>query len=400
MAGPPSVASPQARTMVPATGAVSCPPGCAGGGDRAGPGRRVPAPPAAAGRAAASPACFWRSAQVAAASRAPRPPLPRWASSSASTPRSVSAREAVIGGALRGGLRRPRPGGLLAGLCGGDLLVERRASACCAASAAASFGVSACKAAVAAASRAPARAAAPRLPGSSWRAMPRSTSTPRSVSSGAAGTASSVSAGIQRQPLDQRQQRLHRLGPGSGAAWASASWRRLGRARSHAASRRPAPSRVLGWRRRCRGGDPLGGEARVASAAHRRRRAWAASCWRARARQVALPASALLASAGVAASGPWRAGGACAARARSGRVSEGESAFRLHVTRATDRRARSFPSGCFRPISRSSVGATSASRPSSSAVAPPPISSTGTGLVVCAVCGPPVAGSRISSQLP
>ncbi len=29
-----------------------------------------------------------------------------------------------------------------------------------------------------------------------------------------------------------------------------------------------------------------------------------------------------------------------------------------------------------------------------------PTSSTGTGLVVCAVCGPPVSGSRISSQLP
>ena len=31
---------------------------------------------------------------------------------------------------------------------------------------------------------------------------------------------------------------------------------------------------------------------------------------------------------------------------------------------------------------------------------PPPTSSTGTGLVVCDVCGPPVTGSRISSQLP
>ena len=42
------------------------------------------------------------------------------------------------------------------------------------------------------------------------------------------------------------------------------------------------------------------------------------------------------------------------------------------------------------------VGARSARRPSPSEALPPPASSTGTGLVVCEVCGPPVTGSRIN----
>jgi tripartite-type tricarboxylate transporter receptor subunit TctC len=56
--------------------------------------------------------------------------------------------------------------------------------------------------------------------------------------------------------------------------------------------------------------------------------------------------------------------------------------------------------GFGRPISASKVGARSASRPSANATSPPPISSNGTGPVVWDVCGPPVTGSRIISQLP
>ncbi len=58
------------------------------------------------------------------------------------------------------------------------------------------------------------------------------------------------------------------------------------------------------------------------------------------------------------------------------------------AARAASARIREWPvisSGCFNPISCSSVGATSASLPSWIAEAPPPIRNTGTGLVVCAV---------------
>jgi hypothetical protein len=45
-------------------------------------------------------------------------------------------------------------------------------------------------------------------------------------------------------------------------------------------------------------------------------------------------------------------------------------------------------SGFGRPMRSNSVGETSASRPAVSVASPPPISSTGTGFVVCDVCGP------------
>ena len=59
-------------------------------------------------------------------------------------------------------------------------------------------------------------------------------------------------------------------------------------------------------------------------------------------------------------------------------------------------------SGCGSPISASTVGARSAKRPPARnlASAGPPTRITGTGLVVWAVCGPPVAGSIMVSQLP
>src|SRR5262249_38989780 len=59
--------------------------------------------------------------------------------------------------------------------------------------------------------------------------------------------------------------------------------------------------------------------------------------------------------------------------------------------------------GFSRPSIWSIVGATSEMRPCGTSFAPLRVGSTrtnGTGLVVCAVCGAPVTGSRISSQLP
>ena len=69
---------------------------------------------------------------------------------------------------------------------------------------------------------------------------------------------------------------------------------------------------------------------------------------------------------------------------------------------AVERRQNTVISGgTASPIRSSSVGARSASRPlRSRAPAGPPTSATGTRLVVCAVCGPPVTGSIIVSQLP
>jgi hypothetical protein len=57
-------------------------------------------------------------------------------------------------------------------------------------------------------------------------------------------------------------------------------------------------------------------------------------------------------------------------------------------------------SGFGKPMRSSSVGEISANRPDANPTSPPPMSTTGTGFVVCDVCGPPVPGSRISSQLP
>ena len=57
--------------------------------------------------------------------------------------------------------------------------------------------------------------------------------------------------------------------------------------------------------------------------------------------------------------------------------------------------------GFGRSISSSKVGAMSARRPSATSERlRAPSSNSGTGLVVCEVCGPPVSGSRIISQLP
>ncbi len=73
------------------------------------------------------------------------------------------------------------------------------------------------------------------------------------------------------------------------------------------------------------------------------------------------------------------------------------------MTRSSiDQRHRpSSPAACGSSISASSVGAMSARRPSRKRdlLAGRP-AATGTGFVVCAVCGPPVTGSRIISQLP
>src|SRR6185312_1068102 len=57
--------------------------------------------------------------------------------------------------------------------------------------------------------------------------------------------------------------------------------------------------------------------------------------------------------------------------------------------------------GCSRPSIARSVGPTSQrAPPERSGESPAPTVMKGTGLVVCAVCGPPVSGSIISSQFP
>ena len=79
---------------------------------------------------------------------------------------------------------------------------------------------------------------------------------------------------------------------------------------------------------------------------------------------------------------------------RAGAEGLRKSSFRAAATR------RSFPSAAAIPSAPAgSARGRRAGRPRASPL-PPPTSSTGTGLVVCEVCGPPVTGSRINSQLP
>src|SRR5262245_13356356 len=91
-------------------------------------------------------------------------------------------------------------------------------------------------------------------------------------------------------------------------------------------------------------------------------------------------------------------GGACA---RDDLCGTGRAAMNGEPHAISDRPVISF--GTARPMIVNAVGITSASRPPSRSFKSrnaSPYRYSGTGYVVCDVCGPPVAGSIICSQLP
>ena len=141
VAGPPSVASPQARTTVPATGAVSWPRPAAPRGERAGAGRPRQLRPAARAPPRPPSACFAAPAWAASSRpwrrpRAARPPARQRAA------QRVGLRGAV--GGVPGGFVASSCAVALAGLGGGDLARRaRRPGGLRRACAAASFGASA-----------------------------------------------------------------------------------------------------------------------------------------------------------------------------------------------------------------------------------------------------------------
>ena len=260
------------------------------------------------------------------------------------------------------------------------------------------------------------------------RRSPASTSTPRTACSGGAGTASSVSAGYSdrrsitgssgassaaRWPAEpsrfgarvagsraQRRQarggrrgdalgRVAQLPPAAARALASASRlvRRAGRSASCAcrgvcapASRRPAGA----WRQQGRPGL-CPGPASAQRASGRRRPAFA-RCGERRQRLQRRPWPRRAGPRGQ--RRPWRGQGRAPGLPRSSTLAldQGPSGHFGRLWQAHQGQQRRRDVGEAAVVQRSRRRA--------------PASTTGTGLVVCAVCGPPVSGSRISSQLP